>query len=745
MESFPGKRSRAAGRLLINEHTVKYRWDEFVLDTDAYRLHKAGVAVPLEPKAFNLLVWMVQRPAQLLTKQEIFEAIWPRTAVTDHALTRVIALLRRALGDEAREARYIETVPTRGYRWVCPVEVVFHRSASPSIVAESPLQSRRAGVAAALTLGAAALALSVWAPWRDASGAPSIAVAQGIRAVWPRQQTTHPGLDLQPAYSPQGDALAFVSDFSGAQEIYVRDLGAAGIETAVTNDGAQNVQPAWSPDGRLLAYHSNRQGGIWIVPARGGIPRQVAATGSRPAWSPDGRRLAFQSDEQIDVTPMAFAVQSGSTLWIVNADGTDLHELTSASHPVGGHAAPAWSRDGRLIAFSNSDAGAGGGLWLLDLATREPRVLYRGQGLFEFVFAPDDSAIYAAGGEAMIVRLPLDPKTHAMNGPRTVVPVPGVPGVRGLTMSANGDRLAFAGVSLSSHIWAQPIDSDGSASAPPQQLTNDTSRRNSMAAVSPDGSQVAYMSSRGGEPPNLWVMNRRGGGRVQLTTDDAAEDQPLWSADGRRIAFNSERRGTNGVWTADLRTRREELLFDLTSMRTHADAPKPAGRIAEVRLAPSMRRAAFSVVSPATGRRVMHVTGMGTFAPRALTDGALSVGYPAWSPDERSLAVEVKEGSSTNAGVIDLRSGRLRLVTHERGQTWVRSWSPDGRKIAVAALRNGSWSLQWVEVEGGRQGTITPPARSNIYMRYPDWSPRGDVVVFERGELRGNIWTVALK
>jgi DNA-binding winged helix-turn-helix (wHTH) protein len=102
----------------------RYRWDDYVLDLDAYRLERGGVAVALEPKAFNLLAVMVQRPGHLFTKQEIFELVWPGTAVTDHALTRIVAQIRRALGDEAREARFLETVPTRGYRWIPPVETV---------------------------------------------------------------------------------------------------------------------------------------------------------------------------------------------------------------------------------------------------------------------------------------------------------------------------------------------------------------------------------------------------------------------------------------------------------------------------------------------------------------------------------------------------------------------------------------------------------------------------------------------
>ena len=75
----------------------KYRWNEFVLDLDGYRLERGGVPLSLEPKAFNLLVLMVGRPGHVFTKQEIFESLWADTAVTDHALTRVVAQLRRVL------------------------------------------------------------------------------------------------------------------------------------------------------------------------------------------------------------------------------------------------------------------------------------------------------------------------------------------------------------------------------------------------------------------------------------------------------------------------------------------------------------------------------------------------------------------------------------------------------------------------------------------------------------------------
>ena len=153
----------------------------------------------------------------------------------------------------------------------------------------------------------------------------------------------HQGLDLHPALSPQGDAVAYVSDRTGAFEIYVRALRGTATDTPLTNDGGQNVQPAWSPDGRYFGLPLDRRGGIWLIPARGGVPRQVAAAGSNPAWSPDGTRLAFQSDEHADVTPTAWLATSGSTIWVVDADGHNARELTRLGSPLGGHASPTWS------------------------------------------------------------------------------------------------------------------------------------------------------------------------------------------------------------------------------------------------------------------------------------------------------------------------------------------------------------------------------------------------------------------
>src|SRR4051794_8052668 len=99
------------------ERLTVYRFDDIEVDTGAFRVTRGPEAVPLEPKAFDLLVLLLGHPGQVVTKQQILDAIWPRPAVTDNALPRLVAHLRKALGDDAREAKYIEPAPPRGSRW----------------------------------------------------------------------------------------------------------------------------------------------------------------------------------------------------------------------------------------------------------------------------------------------------------------------------------------------------------------------------------------------------------------------------------------------------------------------------------------------------------------------------------------------------------------------------------------------------------------------------------------------------
>lgn len=100
----------------------RYQFDDVEIDLPGFRLFKAGKVVPVEPKALNLLVFLVENRGRLVHRRELIHAIWSGVFVSDHVLNRAIGQLRRLLADDPKEPRYIETVPTLGYRFIADVE-----------------------------------------------------------------------------------------------------------------------------------------------------------------------------------------------------------------------------------------------------------------------------------------------------------------------------------------------------------------------------------------------------------------------------------------------------------------------------------------------------------------------------------------------------------------------------------------------------------------------------------------------
>ena len=99
-----------------------FRFADVEVREREFSLTKAGEVLPVEPKAFRVLLILLRNPQKLITKEELLNAVWGDAAVTENSLTRSIALLRRLLGDDTRNPRFIETVATVGYRFLGKVE-----------------------------------------------------------------------------------------------------------------------------------------------------------------------------------------------------------------------------------------------------------------------------------------------------------------------------------------------------------------------------------------------------------------------------------------------------------------------------------------------------------------------------------------------------------------------------------------------------------------------------------------------
>src|ERR1022692_4267363 len=234
-----------------------YRFNRFGLDPLNLRLTADGENRPLEPKSFRLLLFLIENRSRVVPKEEILSVVWEGVAVSDNALTRAVAQVRKALDDDPKEPRYIETVPTVGYRFLGAVTTDAPSNAlEVPPVAGRPAKARRHLALAALavvTLGGAA----IWRFLPRATGPSSLSSVQ---------LTSGEGLDICAAFSPAGNLVAYASDRSGPFEIYVRSLDSSARELKLTSHGNQNLFPAFSPDGQHVAFSAMRERGIYRVP-----------------------------------------------------------------------------------------------------------------------------------------------------------------------------------------------------------------------------------------------------------------------------------------------------------------------------------------------------------------------------------------------------------------------------------------------------------------------------------------------
>ncbi|MBK7927906.1 MAG: PD40 domain-containing protein [Bryobacterales bacterium] len=710
---------------MIPATAPRYQFDGVLVDPVAFRATRAGQPLTLEPRAFHLLLYLVENPNRLITKEELIQSVWSGAFVTDNALTRVIAQLRRELGDNPKSPRYIETIPTQGYRFLATVEIA-PAPAAPKPAPSAPPPARRLprlplAISAALLLAAGAFL----------AGRQTNPISPtNLQTL---QFTTGEGLQLGAAFSPDGNTLAYASDKSGRFELYIRPLTPGAREIPLTSDGLMNIMPAWSPDGRWIAYHSAALNALRLIPATGGTPRTLSDFGLEPAWAPDSQRLVFRSGVYLSPVTADFGSLRASRLFLVNLSGGAPTPITDLPLGHGGHTSPCWSSGSNSVYFLTASSLTATTLWRLPMdRPSQPEPLHRAnsQTWFSLACAPGGRDLYLSSAtpafEFSISRL--------STGAPAALPQPilqtGLLVPRNLAVSSTG-KLAYTLMALSSNLHRLPLDpATGLPSGPPTELTRETGTRVTLPTFSPDGSLVAYNARRLGVQSDIYVVPSTGGEPEQITTNPAPEVMPNWLADSRTLVFTRKSGNSASlvkVSVGDART---------TELTPLVHGPNMA------RVSPTGDRFLFQ--SWASGHLGLYLSGMEQQPPLRLTPPNLDIGYASWSPNGARIAAELFENDFTHLIVLDAKGGPLRRLTRVPGQSWPNSWAPDNDRIAIAGQRNGLWGLYSISASTGKEVTLLPPALARGFVRYPGWSPRGDSLVYERAEARGNLFILDL-
>jgi Tol biopolymer transport system component/DNA-binding winged helix-turn-helix (wHTH) protein len=709
---------------VVNKDEI-FVFGEYRLDARERRVWRGNEVVPLSPKSFDLLVLMLQGAGRLLEKDYLIRSLWPDSFVQDANLSVHVANLRKALGKSSEVEQFIETVPKVGYRFVVPVsrllspesmgeqgveEVASQSVPTENVVPENPSQPSSADAASqappakrdnrmfrvmplaalfAIVCVVGLVAIRFWGIHKE-----------GVvgNATSTRPLTSTPGLFLQPAFSPDGQELAYTwrSRTDNHQSIYLQHVSSDDRRILV-DSGTDDYSPAWSPHGDEIAFlHSlgdDQPLEIWIVKRQNPSLRSRVATicgandvfRNPPAlsWSPDGltfvttdcvgshdspaliaitvstgekRQLthppARTFDDQAAFSPdgalVAFRRSQGDSsdeIYVVPATGGAERKLTSRVNPVDGLA---WSNDGKRIVFSSGRATSLGSIWSLPLG----------------------------GGEPTAVTTPL---THTSSP----------------TVSPAGNRMAYVDSPNNMSVWRLPLNPRGEAEPFIASNFFDAS-----AVYSPDGAYVAFRSDRSGAN-EIWICRSDGTDPKRITHfDGPVTGSPRWSPDGRLIAFDSRAAGRADIYVVN-RDRGEPLRIT-NSTATNSDNVVPGW---------SHDGKAIYFSSNRTGEWQIWRHSLDTGAEVQITTKG---GFNAMETSDGNLLIYVKDLGRTELRRLSLRQSQDDVSVASLGSGIWHAWTVTGDSLFYLkrSSSSASPSVFQLDLRSGKTQDIGPAAQA---------------------------------
>lgn len=569
-------------------HTKSYLFGEYRVDPVLQTVYRHGRQINLNRIRTGILIALIERAGQVVTKEEIIRRIWPEQidhSKTDAALTQQIFHLRRLFHDNPSSPRYILTIPETGYLFYPPVRALISDGreiviGSPSpvaaeageedgteghpedglkdegLAASPPLLGkgsivrgratgekrgvslRRMFILAGIIIGLGYLINLSFAGKVEESDVKESTVSTLI---------SRPGRKEGLAYSPDGRMLAFLDEgrTNDTVDLFVYRKDNNDI-LQLTDNPLLEKTIAWSPDNQQIAFLRwvngvSRKYSINIVPAFGGPERQVGEAIDGLDWDPSGQYLAI-SDDEGPGTP--------SGIYLLSVDGRERKPL---SHPLPGtnlfDFEPKFSPDGREVVFTRWSSASSGEVFIADRQTgqirqltfdhKEARLPKWSQNGQEILF------ISNRNGNWRVWRIP---KKGGV--PHPVESIVGEIASFSLSPSMNEIALVekFDDSDLQIH-WLNSSSGKESSEAP---CAANSTRPDHSPRFSPDGKKVVFVSKRTGVD-EIWITDVACQKTRQLTNfRTGVVGSPQWSPDGEEIVFDFFNNNQADIYKIDL-------------------------------------------------------------------------------------------------------------------------------------------------------------------------------------------------
>jgi DNA-binding winged helix-turn-helix (wHTH) protein/Tol biopolymer transport system component len=687
-----------------------FRLGEWLVRPSLATIERGAEAVHVTPRSMAVLVYLADARGEVVSRNDILDAVWPGMSVTPDALSQCVVELRKAFHDDPKQPAVIQTIPKLGLRLLLAVTPV------GAVAVEQPAvpAPRRSKLPLLAGLGAVALGMAVAVLW---NAKPERAWQDPLIGADFTPVTDFIGSEEHAAISPDGRFIAFVSDRDGAWDVFVSQTGTGDFQNLTRGRIPELRNPAvrmldFSPTGSEVTIWSSRNVS-WSIPIVGGDLHPGPAGIAELDWSRDGKRVVTH--------PAA----PGDPLFVATADEIS-HGQRIYVAPSGIHCHfPLWSHDGKTIYFVQGFVPDEMDIWQIAASGGEPQRLTWHNSRLSFPTLLDEhTLLYLAtsedGSGPWIYALDLaDRSTHRVKSASNAY--------TSLAATADGRRLVVTESRPTASLWSVRL-TDGIAGANAVTQIPIRTQRGVAPRLGPDS--LLYRAPKAGTDA-LWKHEGSANARELWSgREGRVIGGPALSTDGQRVAFTVQSRGK--TWLYVMRSdgsgaRRVAQQLDVRG----APAWSPDGKWIAIAALEGTEPRLFKIPDPEG-------------PPVALTkDYALD---PAWSPSGDFLVytgADVGTVFEVHAVGADGAPHAIPKLSLTRGSRRLAFLGADEQTLVILKGAQSHKEFWAVDLRSGGQRALTDLGEGPVIGDF-DVAADGRTIVFDRAREESDLALIEL-